>query len=151
MRGRKPKPTALEILAGNPGKRRLNLREPKPESSIPNCPEHLSREAQIEWERIAPELARLAILTALDRAALAAYCSCWGRWVEAERHVREHGMTVRAPRGIKINPSVRIANNALQFLLKFAAEFGLTPSSRSRIVVGKPDGQERDDVEKYFR
>ena len=105
----------------------------------------------MEWERIAPELARLGILTELDRAALAAYCSCWGRCVEAERHVREHGMTVRAPGGIKINPSVRIANNALQFLLKFAAEFGLTPSSRSRIVVGKPDGQEIDDVEKYFR
>ena len=71
--------------------------------------------------------------------------------MEAERHVREHGMTVRATGGFKINPSVRIANNALQFLLKFAAEFGLTPSSRSRIVMGKPDGQERDDAEKYFR
>ena len=150
MRGRKSKPAALKVLAGNPGKRRLNLREPKPDSSMPSYPEHLSQEAQIEWERIAPELARLGILTELDRAALAAYCSCWGRWVEAERHVRKRGMTVRAPCGIKINPSVRISNNALQFLLKFATEFGLTPSSRSRIVMGKPDGQERDDVKRFF-
>ena len=29
--GRKPKPTAVKVLEGNPGKRSLNRQEPKPE------------------------------------------------------------------------------------------------------------------------
>ncbi|MEQ8198694.1 MAG: phage terminase small subunit P27 family, partial [Clostridiaceae bacterium] len=31
QRGRKPKPTAIKVLEGNPGKRPLNKNEPKPE------------------------------------------------------------------------------------------------------------------------
>ena len=31
MRGKKPKPTHLKLITGNPGKRPLNEAEPKPE------------------------------------------------------------------------------------------------------------------------
>lgn len=31
MRGRRPKPSRLKVLTGNPGKHRLNAREPIPE------------------------------------------------------------------------------------------------------------------------
>ena len=41
QRGRKPKPTALKVLEGNPGKRPLNLYEPTPEGDLPECPEWL--------------------------------------------------------------------------------------------------------------
>ena len=37
-RGRKPKPTAIKELEGNPGKRPLNANEPKPERKAPRCP-----------------------------------------------------------------------------------------------------------------
>ena len=36
--GRKPKPTAVKALEGNPGKRSLNTGEPKPEKKAPRCP-----------------------------------------------------------------------------------------------------------------
>lgn len=35
QRGRKPKPTALKELEGNPGKRTLNDKEPKPPKKAP--------------------------------------------------------------------------------------------------------------------
>ena len=35
QRGRKPKPTAVKVLEGNPGKRSLNTAEPKPEKKAP--------------------------------------------------------------------------------------------------------------------
>jgi hypothetical protein len=38
MRGRRPKPTRLKVLTGNPGKRPLNMDEPQPEPAIPDCP-----------------------------------------------------------------------------------------------------------------
>ena len=35
MAGRKPKPTALKKLEGNPGKRKLNMKEPVPAKGMP--------------------------------------------------------------------------------------------------------------------
>ena len=59
MRGRKPKPTSVKILTGNPGKRRLNHEEPKPPVSVPECPVELSPTAKAEWDRLGRELVRL--------------------------------------------------------------------------------------------
>ena len=41
MAGRKPKPTAVKKLEGNPGKRKLNTKEPVPAKGMPDCPEWL--------------------------------------------------------------------------------------------------------------
>ena len=72
MRGRRPKPTRLKVLTGNPGKRPLNTEEPMPEIAIPECPIELGPVAKREWDRLVGELASLRLLTNLDRAALAA-------------------------------------------------------------------------------
>ena len=74
MRGRKPLPTALRLISGNPGKRPINGREPKPVISIPTCPAHLMPLAKTEWKRLARYLHDPGIISELDRAALAAYC-----------------------------------------------------------------------------
>ena len=52
QRGRKPKPTAIKILEGNPGKRQLNKYEPSPDKLAPECPDWLSEEAKAEWFRL---------------------------------------------------------------------------------------------------
>ena len=49
--GRKPKPTAVKILEGNPGKRKLNEHEPQPQRKAPPCPKWLEPEAKKEWRR----------------------------------------------------------------------------------------------------
>lgn len=45
-RGRKPKPTAMKELEGNPGKHPLNTSEPKPTKKAPACPKWLEPEAK---------------------------------------------------------------------------------------------------------
>src|SRR5262245_20901412 len=97
MRGRKPTPTKLKIPNGNPGKRPLNDREPIPAAGIPDCPDHLDAEAKAEWARIVPELEFMGLLTKVDRAALAAYCQAYSRWVNAEQQVAKHGIIVKSP------------------------------------------------------
>lgn len=37
MAGRKPKPTAVKKLEGNPGKRKLNTKEPNPGKGMPTA------------------------------------------------------------------------------------------------------------------
>ena len=90
-RGPKKEPTVLKLIKGNPGKRPINKREPKPEPGLPKCPAHLNDLAKLEWRRVAKELDSVGLLTKLDRAVLAAYCKAWGRWVDPEEKLTELG------------------------------------------------------------
>ena len=74
MRGRKPKPTAIKLLEGNPGKRTLNYAEPKPRVVLPRAPEHLSDEEKAKWKSTVKELYPLGLITAVDKDQLAMYC-----------------------------------------------------------------------------
>src|SRR5689334_92750 len=134
MQGRKPKPTALKLLAGNPGKRALNYAEPKPKVILPRPPAHLSEDEKNKWKLIVHELHPLGLVTTIDKDALAMYCVIYVRWIKAEKMVREKGEIIKTATGNIIqNPYLSIANRALEQLNKLGAEFGMTPSSRSRV------------------
>lgn len=140
--GRRPKPTALKVLQGNPGKRKLSKTEPQPRTTTrpPPPPSILSPRAATEWRRIATELHRLGLLTILDRAALAAYCAAYGRWADAEVKIAELGavLTTKKTKTMCHNPWRTIADKAMEQMLKIGIEFGLTPSSRVRLGTGTP-------------
>jgi P27 family predicted phage terminase small subunit len=139
MRGRKPKPTALHRANGNPSKlnlAKIEATEPKPDPTMPECPPHLNKGARAEWNRVCPELHRLGLLTSVDMAALAAYCANYERWQAAESILKDKGLVTVSGNGSEVKrPEVSIANDAMKLVLKFASEFGLTPSSRARVKV----------------
>ena len=144
--GRKPKPTALKELEGNPGKRKLNRSEPKPDKGMPPCPAWLLLEAKKEWKRLAENLSQLGVLTQIDMAAFAAYCQSYARWKEAQEHINSEGSVFETDKGYQQQtPWVGIANTNQKLMLQAAAEFGLTPSSRSRIIAGSGKGKESED------
>ena len=144
MSGPAPKPTALKLVQGNPGKRKLNKREPK-FSGAPVCPGWITDVAKLEWNRIVLELAALDMLRAVDSASLAAYCLSYARWRGAEEIVTAEGQTVSEPViaktgdviGFKVkrHPATSIAKDALAALLRASALFGFESSSRSRLQV----------------
>lgn len=140
MRGRKPKPIRLKVITGNPGKRPLNFDEPRPEPAVPDCPPELGPAAQREWERLVGELAKLRVLTNLDRAALAAYCGAYALWAESTEAIGKYGVMVKSPTGFPIqSPYVSIANRQAEIMMRIASEFGFTPASRGRISVPNED------------
>lgn len=142
-RGRKPKPTHLKLLQGNPGKRPVNKREPKPRPIAPSCPSWLSAEAKKEWAVIAPELERLGLLTIIDGSALAGYCQSYARWKQAERVLDKDGFTRETESGfLQQRPEVSIAQKSLGLVAKFLVEFGMTPSSRARLTL--PEAGDED-------
>lgn len=142
-RGPKTKPTKLKLLTGTARSHRLNPHEPQPDVARPDAPEHLTAAAREEWDRIVVELLALGILTHLDRGALAAYCQAYGRWSAAEtalarmaeRDAVTDGLIVKTKSGNLIqNPLVGAANKAMADMVRYAAEFGLTPSARTRVA-----------------
>jgi P27 family predicted phage terminase small subunit len=138
MRGRKPLPSNVERLRGNPGKRRLNDAEPRPAARVAACPTCLGDEARKEWQRLSKELAELGLLTGLDRGMLAAYCQAHALWVEAVSSIERYGTMVKSPNGYPMqSPYVAVANKQVDIMVRIAAEFGMTPSSRTRIRVGE--------------
>jgi P27 family predicted phage terminase small subunit len=148
MRGRRPKPTTLKLLQGNPGRRPINADEPSFPALESECPAHLGTMAAAEWTRMKELFKEQNIFTEADRAALAAYCLAWGRWVEAENQVRQSGMLVKSPSGYPMqNPWLSIANKAMEQMNRLTPEFGFTPSSRSKIKTlpekKKPKGTAR--------
>ena len=139
-RGPPKKPTAIRLIEGNPSKRPINKREPKPPSGRPTCPRWLTLEAKREWRRAVPILEKMGVLTLADRAALAAYCQAYARWREAEEAIQKYGLIGKTPSGyVQQLPYVTIANKSLQIMRAFASDFGLSPSSRSGLVVEDPD------------
>ncbi len=149
--GRKPKPTALKVLEGNPGKRPLNTKEPKPKSNAPKCPTWLEGEAKKEWRRMSKQLELMGLLTEVDMAAFAGYCQAYARWKEAEEFISKHGTIVKTPSGYwQQVPQVSIASNYLKLMGKFCEQFGLTPSARSRLVADK-SGDDFDIMEDILK
>jgi P27 family predicted phage terminase small subunit len=133
MRGRKPTPTALKLVRGNPGGRPLPDNEPTPSLDI-EMPDYLSPEAAKHWPLVAAQLKDAGVLTAVDVAALALYCEAFARWRDALAKVTKFGPVVKAPSGFPVqSPYLAIANKAHEQMTKLLVEFGMTPSSRSRV------------------
>lgn len=151
-RGPAPKPDKLKALEGNPGKRKLNLDVPEPEG-MPTCPSNLSTAAKNEWKRVAKELHDLGLFTIIDRTALAVYCDAYDKWITATKALDEHGLTMEytnknGSTNITARPEVNIATKYAQIIKSFCAEFGLTPSSRCRLLL--PKDKEDDPFEDDF-
>jgi len=149
-RGPPPKPTYIKILEGNPGKRPLNEYEPKPKRKAPKCPGWLDTAAKAEWRRMARNLETLGVLTEIDHAAFAAYCQSFARWKEAEEFISKHGTIVKTPSGYwQQVPQVSIAQTYLKIMNRLCEQFGLTPSSRSRITADPTDDSD-DELERII-
>ncbi len=134
--GRKPKPTALHALHGNPGKRARNPNEPKPRylDLLPPPPMHLRADACVLWSELVAELHRLGMLTAVDLQLLAAYTSAWADYVEAERTIFRYGVLTKGRDGTPVrNPALLVRNRAMDYLLRIGSEFGFSPASRPRL------------------
>ena len=107
------------------------------------APRELSAAAKREWRRVARDLYEAGLLTVVDRAVLAAYCQAWANWIKAETAAEREGDVVITSNGNPIqNPWRSIANKQWELTVKAAVEFGMTPSSRSRIRVEKPEKKE---------
>jgi P27 family predicted phage terminase small subunit len=124
----------MKKLAGTLRKHRQNLDEPQPEAGTPEAPEDLDARALAAWRYYAPILSGCRVLSLADRETLACYCLAVGRRSQAEEELAKTGPVVKSPAGFAVlNPWLSVSNKALEQLLRFGAELGLSPASRQRV------------------
>lgn len=153
VKGAKPKPTALKIVQGNPGKRALNKREPKPARKKPTCPQWLSKEAKKAFRELARYLDNAGIITIVDGKALELLTEAYSEWKAARQVVQEKGatystITLQGAEMIRPRPEVGIAQDAWKRIKSILPEFGLTPSARVRLTVDQIE--DVDPIEDYL-
>ena len=157
--GKKPTPTKLKMLRGNPGRRPLLKHEPRPTPGAPPAPDWLDPLSRQTWDRIVPELEAIGILTQVDAFVLEAFCVCYAHWVELEQAVAKIGPVYqpsnkKGSKYLQQVPHVTIALKYLDEARAFAAELGLSPSSRARIGLPSPrteTDESNDRLEEFFR
>jgi len=135
-RGPQPTPTALKLLRGNPGNKKINRAEPKPAAGCAIPPMVKSdKRALAEWKRLEPMLLRLRVLTEADSIALGNLCLDVSLLERAQRKLADDGLlyVVPATKHVQQNPILRVVSQTSDRVMRQLREFGLTPASRTAI------------------
>jgi P27 family predicted phage terminase small subunit len=164
MRGRKPKPTALQLAEGDPrklGVHRLEQKlkaEAKGSRGLPNCPSHLKGRARKAWKSWSEELERMNLDCRPDAQMLEGACVAYEAAVECYETIQKQGRLVAkrildpqtntlVVANVKPHPAVAQMNAAWLLLKAFCSEFGLSPVSRTRLAIDKADDGDDELVE----
>jgi len=157
MKGRKPHP--FQVVEANAktqktARKKIDGRknnEPSVESAELKCPEHLTPEAKIEWERITKLYLELdkPILSDLDINALEIYCEALVTYRKAMQKVRESSEVYKSENGPKMNPWLRVANDASIQIKRYGEILLLDPVSRARIGLAKSKQYEDPSISMF--
>ena len=153
-KGRPAVPTQLKILRGNPGKRRIKAEEPVPPSDGIEMPAYLGEVAQRRWSVMLPLLQAVRVMTRADIEALARYCDTYEWWLATRAKLKADGDTypILNDKGevkyVAQRPEVSIAHKLAAQLHALEADFGLTPSSRTKLATQVE--VKKDALEEFF-
>jgi len=144
-------PTAIKELNGTARADRANPDEPvlTALTEPPKAPSYMQEMAKRAWRRMASILVEMQVLTKADLVALEAYCVLYAHWRDAETHLKQSMMVTGSNGQPMLSPYHRASRDCLKEMRAWMLEFGLTPSSRSRVRIKKTEPQEMD-VEDWF-
>ena len=142
-RGPKPIPTHLKIMHGNPGKRPLNAQEPANRLGGAECPPEFDGESLAEWERMVAQFQAMGVWSAEFRAGLVEYCEAFQIKRQAQemyRRTNQQPLVTTKQGNIIQHPLIGTINRQKAIMYRWLVEFGMTPSSRSRVSSGNQSG-----------
>jgi P27 family predicted phage terminase small subunit len=149
--GRPRDPSQIKVIRGTFRADRSPSNEPEPLviTSVPKAPGHLNRWGKQMWNETARELVRLRMFTKLDTYSLEVLCEQYGIYRELKEsitHIEVEGKREKitfaqylAKRNSQTMPEYTAMKGAFERYSALLKEFGLSPSSRSRIdLLGEP-------------
>lgn len=146
---RPPKPTALKLVTGNPGKRALNKQEPDPtylQDLTP--PDWLDQAAAQVWNEVAPNLRAAKVLTVMDVQSLAMGCIAIAQYRRAVKRTGDNLVKAKViegedgepvETGEQVNPWFIVQSMSFKQAMVVFQQFGMSPAARTRIAI-QPQG-----------
>lgn len=166
--GRPKTPTVLKALRGTLQPCRENKLEPKPKAELPKMPRTLKGTDGGSWKKLGKKLEAMRVITGMDEMSFELLCGVYGAYIGARNalwieDVSRPGKYIYEPmyevvvtnkdgstyEYMKTRPEVAIVSDTWRRLEKMLSNFGLTPSSRSKIQTipdGKDDSNPFDDI-----
>jgi phage terminase small subunit len=145
MRGRKPVPSTLRELHGNPRKIPMPKFEPKPDGDLSDSPDWFNKSQQACW-KYALSNAPPGMLKRVDLGVLVVWAVAEDLHHHASEAQAKVGLLVRIKTRATINqddpgvpaasPYINIINQQAKIMLTAAGELGFTPVSRPRVYGG---------------
>ena len=145
--GRKPKPTRIKVLEGNPGKRPLNKKEPNA-PGIPKRPTSFNARCKKLWDEYVKNLAASGLVQLLDASTLELYVRTYDEYLTLDAYLKKNKSTYKTKGrdGVVMfrpRPEVGMRDRARTLLAKLTKEFGFSPSSR--VPLGSTEQVADDD------
>jgi phage terminase small subunit len=138
--GQRPKSARLKLLTGNAGHEAVRdlkkqaAKEPDPElvDGVPEPPRKLKAEAKREWDRVASYLSQSRVLACQELSILATYCVL-------------HAHIVRCEQRNELPTAAVLTQYRM-----LASEFGLTPTSRTRVKTIGSEGETKKGLRAFI-
>lgn len=143
-RGRRPVPTALKVIRGNPGRRPINKAEPHGGNPLGPAPEELSDRQKEIWNT-AIKKAPLGVLCEIDASIFATWVSAVDTFEKARKSVMEHGLLIRESAGegrparLVPNPNLAIQTRQADLIRATVSLLGFAPVSRVNLTTDLND------------
>jgi len=141
-RGPIPQKRFLKAMSGNLPMTQDNIGTQQQYVTPPAKPKHLSKDEKKIWNKTVKLLSAVQVLQVVDGPVLAAFCCSFSRWAAAEKEIQIlqeknalGAMIVKVNNSYSVNPLITVARRAQADMVVYAAQLGMTPASRSRLVV----------------
>jgi phage terminase small subunit len=164
VRGTLPTPTKIRVLNGNPSRRPLPTNEPQFTPGIPDRPTRMSAGARKQWDELVGEMANSGVLRRVDGGALGMLCEdlamldtlrsgLAAQTSEFTKKAKEKNQPIsgnaltalsRTTEGRRTMTTIR--ELSAQIIIQ-RREFGLTPSSSTRVQATGGGAQFIDPLE----
>ncbi len=134
MQGRIPIPTAVKLINGNPGKRRLNENEPEPPGELCDPPDEMSDEEKAIWRKAIAD-APPGMLREIDGTLLQLWVEAKEMRRKAREEVATHGACIvsAASGALKKNPYQQIIDQQTDIIKGLTGDLGFSATSRARV------------------
>jgi P27 family predicted phage terminase small subunit len=153
--GRPPLPTNVKLMRGTARPHRLNRAEPKLPPVAPAMPAALPVDARPTWRWLCRLLRPMRVLTKSDAATLMLAAVRLQDYLALRDRVSAEGATyttttVSGSVFHRSRPEVQLAAAAWRDVSRILAEFGLSPSARSRVASAMTTAEPHDELEGFL-
>ena len=151
-RGPKPQPAAVKQAKGNPGHRPVGADPLAVAAADADAPEKalavaaepplwLKGKGLKIWDRLAPRLVSMKLLSPIDAEAFGRYCRSFARWTKMQDVLDDEGETYESESAHgklkRAHPAFLIADRLERQLLAAEDRFGLNPAERQRLYAAR--------------